>query len=261
MGGWLSLGRTYRKSGVVIEMSPLERFQQVLGYRFTDSGLLNQCLSHVSASRGERAHNETLEFLGDAVLSLAVSDLLMRCYPARSEGDLSRMRASLVNGRMLARKARALCMGPLLKMGKGEERTGGRAKDSILAASLEAVLGGIYREAGYDAARGVVEKHFIQEVEKGRLGQDDYKTRLQEISQLIYQAPPLYRLIGESGPSHSKRFSTEISIGGDVLGCGEGRSKKESEQEAARQALQHLTEHTGEKRPEDHAAPGTVESR
>lgn len=235
------------------DIALLERFQQALGYRFADVGLLSQCLSHVSLSRGAQAHNETFEFLGDAVLSLAVSDLLMRGYPGRSEGDLSRMRASLVNGRMLAKKARALCMGPLLKMGKGEERTGGRAKDSILAASLEAVLGGIYWEAGYDIARGVVERHFVGEVEDGHLGQDDYKTRLQEISQLIYQAPPRYRLIGESGPSHSKRFLTEISVGGDVLGRGEGGSKKESEQEAAREALQHLQAETTAERRRDHA--------
>jgi len=228
----------------VTDSVSLERFQEELGYRFADPGLLSQCLTHVSVSRGAEAHNEKLEFLGDAVLSLAVSHLLMRCHPTRSEGDLSRMRASLVNGRMLAKKARALGMGPLLKMGKGEERTGGRSKDSILAASLEAILGGIYWEAGYDLAREVVEKHFSREVRKEGLGHDDYKTRLQEISQLIYQAPPIYRLVGESGPSHSKQFLTEISIGGDVLGCGAGRSKKESEQEAAREALQHLQEET-----------------
>lgn len=246
MGGRTSLGRTDGRSVFVTQNPLLERFQEALGYRFANASLLRQCLSHVSASRGAKAHNETLEFLGDAVLSLAVSDLLMRAYPDRPEGDLSRMRASLVNGRMLAKKARALSMGPLLNMGKGEERTGGRTKDSILAASLEALLGGIYREAGYDVARAVVERHFIGEVEKGRLGQDDYKTRLQEISQLVYQKPPVYRLVGESGPSHSKWFMTEISVGGDVLGFGEGSSKKESEQAAARAALQHLEEENRE---------------
>jgi ribonuclease III len=226
--------------------SRLERFQEKLGYRFSDVDLLGRCLTHVSFGRGEEDHNETLEFLGDAVLSLAVSHLLMRRHPERTEGDLSRMRASLVNGRMLAEKARRLDVGPVLKMGKGEERTGGRFKESILASAFEAVLGGIYWEAGYDSAKQVVAKHFREEVDEGPLAHDDYKTRLQEISQLIYQAPPIYTVVAESGPSHAKTFQTEISVGGDVLGRGEGRSKKQSEQEAARRALQRLQDQTSQ---------------
>lgn len=218
----------------------LGRLQAALGYRFRDPVLLNRCLTHVSCGGGMEAHNESLEFLGDAVLSLAISDLLMRRFPERSEGDLSRMRASLVNRRILAEKARLLGVGAVLRIGKGEERTGGRHKESILAASVEALLGGIYWESGYEAARPVVQHHFASDLDHTGLGLDDYKTRLQEVSQRLYRVPPAYRLVRESGPSHDKYFETEIRVGGHLVGQGEGRSKKQSEQEAARRALEML---------------------
>ena len=218
----------------------IERLEHALGYRFRDPALLTRCLTHVSCGGGMDAHNESLEFLGDAVLGLVVSDLLMRRFPERSEGDLSRMRASLVNRRVLADKARLLRIGEVLRVGKGEERTGGRHKESILAASFEALLGGIYWEAGYEAVRPVVESHFVGDLEHGGLGLDDYKTRLQEVSQRLYRVPPTYRLVRESGPSHDRYFETEIRVGGHLVGQGEGRSKKQSEQEAARRALEML---------------------
>ena len=220
--------------------SELERLQRALGYRFRDTELLRRCLTHVSCGGGMDAHNEALEFLGDAVLSLSISDLLMRRFPERNEGDLSRMRASLVNGRVLAEKARLLRLGEVLRVGKGEERTGGRHKESILAAALEALLGGIYWEAGYDAVRPVVETHFAADLDQGGLGLDDYKTRLQEVTQRLYRVPPTYRLVRESGPSHDKYFETEIRVDGHLVGEGEGRSKKQAEQEAARRALETL---------------------
>lgn len=222
------------------DSTEVERLQDALGYRFRDTVLLKRCLTHVSCGGGMDAHNESLEFLGDAVLGLAISDLLMRRFPERSEGDLSRMRASLVNRRVLADKARFLRVGEVLRVGKGEERTGGRHKESILAASFEALLGGIYWEAGYEAVRPVVESHFIGDLEHGGLGLDDYKTRLQEVSQRLYRVPPTYRLVRESGPSHDRYFETEIRVGGHLVGQGEGRSKKQSEQEAARRALEML---------------------
>lgn len=222
------------------DVTELERLQDALGYRFRDPALLGRCLTHVSCGGDMEAHNETLEFLGDAVLGLAISDLLMRRFPQRSEGDLSRMRASLVNRKMLAEKARLLHVGSVLRVGKGEERTGGRHKESILAASLEALLGGIYWEGGYEAVRPVVEAHFVGDLDHGGLGLDDYKTRLQEVSQRLYRVPPAYRLVRESGPSHDKYFETEIRVGGHLVGQGEGRSKKQSEQEAARRALEML---------------------
>src|SRR6185503_8562852 len=160
--------------------------------------------------------------------------------PDKSEGDLSRMRAALVNSIVLAEKAVEINLGALLRLGKGEERSDGRNKPSILAGAFEALLGGIYQDGGYEAARNVVERFFLTDVSCKQLGQRDYKTRLQEISQMLFHAPPNYRVVAESGPDHEKFFVTEISVDGKVLGKGEGRSKKQSEQEAAKIALAEL---------------------
>jgi ribonuclease-3 len=223
--------------------SQLNVLQKELGYRFKDPALLLRCLTHVSFDRQKsEGHNEVLEFLGDAVLDLAVSDLLMRRNPEKSEGDLSRMRAGLVNSSVLAEKAALLKLGAVLRIGKGEERSGGRTKPSILAGAFEALLGGVYHEGGYEAAHAVVERYFAADVTTKTLGQHDYKTRLQEISQMLFHAPPSYRVVSETGPDHEKFFVTEIAVGGKVLGKGEGRSKKQSEQEAAKKALDALKE-------------------
>jgi ribonuclease III len=226
----------------VVESQPhLELLQKEVGYVFADPSLLVRCLTHVSYSRGGReGHNETFEFLGDAVLDLAVSDLLMRRFPEKSEGDLSKMRASLVNAATLAEKGSKLKLGELVRLGRGEERSGGRKKRSILAGAFEALLGGIYWDGGYDAARRVVERFFEPDLREQRLGQHDYKTRLQEICQMLFRAPPDYRIVAELGPDHEKRFVTEIDVVGKVMGRGEGGSKKQSEQEAARKALEEL---------------------
>jgi ribonuclease III len=219
----------------------LTLLQKELGYSFKDPALLLRCLTHVSYERKKsESHNEVLEFLGDAVLDLAVSDLLMRHNPGKSEGVLSKMRAALVNSTVLAEKADQLDFGPLLRIGKGEELSGGRSKESILAGAFEAVLGGIYQEGGYEAARRVVERFFAADVTTKTLGQHDYKTRLQEISQMLFHAPPIYRIVSETGPDHEKLFVTEIAVGGKVLGKGAGKSKKQSEQEAAKKALREL---------------------
>lgn len=221
--------------------SQLVGLQKKLGYLFSDFSVLRRCLTHVSYNQGKgNGHNETFEFLGDAVLNLAISDLLMQRFPDKSEGDLSKMRASLVNSAALAGKAAELSLGAMLLIGKGEERSGGREKASILAGAFEAVLGGIYWDGGYEAARRVVESYFVLDIQEKKLGQEDYKTRLQEISQMLFHSPPSYRLIAESGPDHEKRFLTEIIIGGQVMGRGAGKSKKQSEQEAARGALAEL---------------------
>lgn len=221
--------------------TPLVLLQQELGYTFADPALLVRSLTHVSYERKkEDAHNEVLEFLGDAVLDLAISDLLIRRYPKRSEGDLSRMRAALVNSSALAEKATMLKLGPLLRLGKGEERSDGRNKPSILAGAFEALLGAVYEDGGYAACRRLVERYFAADLKDKQLGQQDYKTRLQEISQMLFRAPPVYRLVSESGPDHDKCFVTEIAVGGKVLGNGRGKTKKQSEQEAAEKALQEL---------------------
>jgi ribonuclease-3 len=220
---------------------PLNRLQTELGYTFKDPALLLRALTHVSHDRQKsEEHNEVLEFLGDAVLDLAVSDLLMRRNPDKPEGVLSKMRAALVNAVVLAEKANHLGLGPLLRIGKGEELSGGRAKASILAGAFEALLGGIYRDGGYEAAQHVVERYFGADVTAEKLGQHDYKTRLQEISQMLFHAPPVYRVVSESGPDHEKYFITEITVGGEILGTGEGRSKKQAEQQAAKKALHEL---------------------
>jgi len=232
--------------GAVDNELQLSRLQKDLGYEFSDRTLLLRCLTHVSYGGGKGSdHNETLEFLGDAVLNLAIGDLLMRRFCDKNEGDLSKMRAALVNSAVLAEKGAELKLGGLLLMGKGEERSGGREKGSILAGAFEAVLGGIYRDGGYEAARRVVERYFAQDIEERKLGQQDYKTRLQEISQMLFHAPPTYNLVAETGPDHEKCFATEIIISGKVLGRGEGKSKKQSEQEAAKKALEEL-QRTGE---------------
>ncbi|HEX7231763.1 MAG TPA: ribonuclease III [Candidatus Binatia bacterium] len=219
----------------------LSRLQKALGYDFTDPRLLLRSLTHVSYERKEgEEHNEVLEFLGDAVLDLAVSDLLIRRNPEKSEGVLSKMRAALVNSTVLAEKATELGLGPLLRIGKGEELSGGRAKSSILAGAFEAILGGVYRDGGYEAARSVVERFFAADVSGKTLGQHDYKTRLQEISQMLFHALPSYRIVSETGPDHEKFFVTEIAVAGKVLGTGSGKSKKQSQQQAAKKALDAL---------------------
>jgi ribonuclease III len=219
----------------------LALLQKELGYSFKDPALLLRCLTHVSYERKKsEGHNEVLEFLGDAVLDLAISDLLIRHNPEKSEGLLSKMRAALVNSAVLSEKAATINFGALLRIGKGEELSGGRSKESILAGAFEAVLGGVYQDGGYEAARGVVERFFGADVTTKTLGQHDYKTRLQEISQMLFHAPPIYRIVSETGPDHEKLFITEIAVGGKVLGKGAGKSKKQSEQEAAKKALRAL---------------------
>ena len=219
----------------------LTQLQGELGYSFADPTLLLRCLTHVSYERSQSdRHNEVLEFLGDAVLDLTISELLIRHYPERSEGDLSRMRAGLVNSDVLAEKAAQVNLGPLLRLGKGEERSGGRTKASILAGAFEALIGAVFRDGGYGAAFAIVERYFAADLGEKKLGQRDFKTRLQEISQMLYREPPVYRIIAEKGPDHAKRFVTEIFVGGKVLGRGEGPSKKQSEQEAAKTALREL---------------------
>jgi len=223
------------------EKPQFDALQKGLGYKFKDPSLLVRCLTHVSYSYDRTpGHNEVLEFLGDAGFVQADSDLLMRQFPEKSEGDLSRMRAALVNSSVLAGKAMAINFGPLLRLGKGEERSGGRHKESILAGAFEALLGAVYLDGGYEAARHLVERYFAPDVKEKTLGQQDYKTRLQEISQMLFREPPVYRVVSEIGPDHAKSFVTEIAVGGKVLGKGEGRSKKQSEQEAAKKALVEL---------------------
>jgi ribonuclease-3 len=223
-----------------------ESLETALGHRFVRSEQLTIALTHRSYGADE-PNNEKLEFLGDAVLSLAMSDLLMARFPTAREGDLSKIRASLVNAEVLARKARQLDLGRWLRLGRGEEKSGGREKLSILASGYEALLGAIYVDGGYEAARAVVETHFAGDVaEHLRVGLRDYKTELQEVTQRLFRETPAYTLVEESGPDHDKKFVSEIAIGGRTWGRGVGRSKKLAEQAAAMEALGTLArEHPG----------------
>ena len=214
--------------------------EAALGHRFTRIEHLELALRHRSASPGA-PNNEKLGFLGDAVLALAMSDLLMTAFPQAREGDLSKIRASLVNAEVLARRARQLDAGRWLLLGKGEEKSGGREKGSILAAAYEALLGAIYLDAGYEAARGVVAAHFAADAtEHATAGLRDYKTELQEMTQRLFRESPAYTLVEESGPDHEKRFVSEIAVAGRTCGRGVGRSKKTAEQAAAMEALEAL---------------------
>jgi ribonuclease-3 len=217
----------------------LSRLERDIGYSFSSPELLQVALTHPSAAVGSDSHYERLEFLGDAVLDLAIADLLMRQFPGAKEGPLSKLRASIVNARTLALKAQAIDLGSLLRLGKGEEKSGGREKTSILAAAFEAVIGAIYTDGGLDPARIVVEQLFSNDI-GGPAAERDYKTELQEVSYRRFRTQPVYELIAAEGPDHAKRFTTRIRIGGRELGTGEGGSKKQSEQAAAREALETL---------------------
>jgi ribonuclease III len=225
--------------------SAAETLEERIGHAFRKPELLALALVHRSAHARAGQNNEKLEFLGDAVLDLAISDLLMERFPTADEGELSKRRAALVNERVLAAKAAAMNLGAELRLGKGEEKSGGRDKESILAAAYEAVLGAIYLDAGYEPARAVIEVQFGTELgEHATVGQRDYKTQLQELTQRLFRETPSYTLVEESGPDHEKRFVSEIAVGGRACGRGVGKSKKTAEQAAAMQALAALMRET-----------------
>lgn len=219
----------------------LHALEDRLGHAFNDPRLVRTALTHRSSVVSAIEHNETLEFLGDAVLGLAVSELLLRAWPEANEGQLSKRRAALVNASTLAKKAEDIDLGALLQLGRGEEKTGGRAKRSILAGAYEALLGAVFLDAGFEAAQRVVSRAFASDVAQPPVEDDgEAKTRLQELTQRLFRAAPEYTLLGTTGPDHAKDFRTHVSIGGRVLGEGRGGSKKLAEQAAAREALATL---------------------
>jgi ribonuclease III len=220
--------------------------ERILEYSFQRPELLITALTHPSATAPGEPHYERLEFLGDAVLDLAIADLLMRRFPDAKEGALSKERASIVNGRTLALKAIEIGLGHKMRLGKGEEKSGGRDKTSILAAAFEAVIGAIYSDTGLDPAKSVVERLFSDDI-GGPAAERDYKTELQEIAYRRYRAQPVYELVAARGPDHAKRFTTRIRVAGRDLGVGEGGSKKQSEQAAARAALGQIEQDRSER--------------
>ncbi len=222
----------------------LDEIEGAIGYRFTDRGLLLQALTHKSFSNeqtGGGLHNERLEFLGDAVLELAISSWVFRQYPDIPEGGLTRIRAEVVSEKGLTRVARRLLLGKGLQLGKGEGKSGGREKPSLLSDALEALLGAVYCDGGFPAACEVVKKLFSVEIEQSaqsRYG-TDCKTCLQERLQALHGRLPEYQLTQVTGPDHERLFSIEVRLDGKLLGNGQGPSKKRAEQQAAAAALDH----------------------
>ncbi len=221
----------------------LTDLQARLGVRFTDPPLLRQALTHRSYAfeHGDIHTNERLEFLGDAVLSLVVAELLYLDMPDAPEGTLAKLRAAAVRASALADVSRNLCLGDFVQLGKGEHTTGGADKDSILADTFEAVLGAVYLDRGFGTAVELVRRLFAERLRRlaTRGAALDYKTSLQELSSARFNRLPVY-IVDEQGPDHDKRFTARVEIDGRVLGVGTGRSKKQAEQVAAQEAYRQL---------------------
>lgn len=225
------------------EAERVAKLEQLLLVELPNSALAISALTHKSYCNEHRdegcTDNERLEFLGDAVVDLAISHRLMERFPSASEGELSKLRALIVNEEGLARIARKIALGELLALGRGEELTGGRDKSSVLADALEAVVGAVYLSSGMDKVMVLVDRLFsevLDGVAEGRSGLD-YKTLLQEDVQNRLRVSPRYRVVSERGPEHEKVFEVEVTIGVDTFARSTGRSKKEAEQSAARETL------------------------
>ena len=228
----------------------LRALTQRLGIHIHDSALYDRALTHaslVAESQDVRSDYESLEFLGDAVLGLAVAHRLFERAPERTPGEYSRLRAGLVNRRCVARVAQGLNIAPVIRLGKGEEMSGGRQRAALLADCLEAFIGAIYMDRGWDTARDFVVRVFDKEVGLA-LAQDrvwDYKSRLQNFCQAEHRALPHFVVVRSEGPDHCKEFEVEVYLQGHPAGRGRGSSKKEAEQSAARAALEGMGQQLG----------------
>ena len=229
----------------------VSEFEQRIGYVFQKRELLRRALTHKSYSHEAKEldvrHNETFEFLGDSVLGFVIGDFLFNHFPHLDEGALSKMKAFLVSAPSLAAKARHYGMGEVILLGVGEEKTGGRNKDSLLANLFEAMIAGIYLDGGIEPARELIERSFradIEMIDQQDLLFRDFKTALQEIAQGRGLQLPEYKVVDQVGPDHDKTFVVEVKIGSFVA-RGEGSSKKEAQQQAAKQALGEMTARAG----------------
>ncbi len=231
----------------------LEELEATLRHRFANRDLLIRALTHSSLAheRGsdepQREDNETLEFLGDAVVGMVAADFVFRQYPELSEGALTRLRGALVSRKHLAQVAEGLSLGKYLLLGRGEERSGGRMKPALMANAMEAIIGAIYLDAGLEAVRQLIETHAIAPAIRGLreqltadAGMGDFKSALQEFLQAGKQGQPEYHITGETGPDHRKRFFVEVRVAGQAFAEGEGRTRKHAEQDAARRAIEKL---------------------
>ena len=231
----------------------LESLEARLGYEFRDRALLAQALTHRShrGKDGQQAaalDNERLEFLGDAIVGFVVSDVLCMLLPALSEGKLSRIKANLVSARSLRQVAERLDLGRYLRLGPGEEKTGGRHKQALLANAVEALLAALYRDGGLEPARRFVDEFLLGELRGSNLeplARADYKSALQEYLQNKRLPAALYQVVESRGPEHRKTFTMELWVGERCLGRGEGTTKKAAEQQAARRALERLSSAVG----------------
>ena len=223
-------------------------FEQRIGYTFEKRELLRRALTHKSYSHEAKEldvrHNETFEFLGDSVLGFVIGDLLFNHFPELDEGALSKMKAFLVSAPSLAAKARMYGMGDVILLGVGEEKTGGRKKDSLLANLFEAMIAAVYLDGGIDPTRQLIERSFLEDIrsiDEEDLLFHDYKTALQELAQGNGLPLPEYNVVAEVGPDHDKTFVVEVRMGG-LSTRGEGSSKKEAQQQAAKQALREYSD-------------------
>lgn len=220
------------------------RFEEKAGVAFKDKGLLKQAFTHRSYinenKNSKLEHNERLEFLGDAVLELAVTDFLYNKYPDRPEGELTTYRSALVNAVTLAEVASGLSMNDFLLLSKGESRDTGRARQYILANTFEAIIGAIYLDQGYDAAKSFIERSIFVFADKmiARGNLMDSKSLFQEKAQEKTGITPSYKLIRESGPDHDKSFTVGVFVGKEQVATGDGKSKQEAEQSAAQKAIE-----------------------
>ncbi|HEX7281350.1 MAG TPA: ribonuclease III, partial [Vicinamibacterales bacterium] len=234
--------------GIVVPLpQEFDALEQRLGYRFRDRGLLEHALTHRSKAHedpsGGVVDNESLEFLGDAVLGLVVAEALFRSFPNYSEGQKSKIKANLVSTASLAEMAEQLGLGEHMILGRGEEKTGGRRKQALLADTCEALIAAIYLDGGLEPAQKFLSREFAGAIEQARAPEyfgRDHKSRLQERLQALGRPLPIYKIAGEIGPDHRKLFHVEVVVGDDVLAQGVGRTKKEAEQEGARLALAAL---------------------
>ncbi len=226
------------------DLQLLDELQGKLGYRYQDTDLLVRALTHSSyANERQMEHNERLEFLGDAVLELCISNTLFSRFPQAAEGHLTRLRAALVSEPTLARLARSLPLGEYIFLGKGEEQQGGRDRDSVLADTLEALLGSIYLDSGYDeacACIGNLFEEYIPERVELLPATKDFKSRLQEKTQGIFRARPVYTLLDSFGPEHEKEYLVQVELPDGVCIEARGGSVKKAEQTAASKALDYL---------------------
>ena len=215
------------------------QLETIIGYKFKNPELLEIALTHTSYANESRTpvkHNERLEFLGDSVLQIVSADYLFHAYADRPEGDLTRIRASLVSEGALFQFAQEIGLGEYLRLGRGEERCGGRTRPSVVSDAFEAVIAALYLDGGMEAARNFI----LPFITEGKTAEDDYKTRLQEVVQQDPSAVLKYEVTGETGPDHNKQFTVCVWRNGELLAEGRGRSKKAAEQHAAKVALEKL---------------------